>query len=205
MAKYAENLVSAQSVLISAATGIGTMAVANLLRLMYGLPPRWVALAISFLLGLAVLTKVRRSQTQQILCYLCSSSIIFLVAVASNRAGMALAGLAGPAPIHGGPIRAAAAPDARNGVLQHLDMADRTRSSGNSRKRPRLVGGTGGSESGQPASGPPPASAHTTQQASQPPQRPLPMRFEAERPAPDAARGQSAPASGHGPRFFRRW
>ncbi|MDA8363442.1 MAG: hypothetical protein M0Z84_06380 [Gammaproteobacteria bacterium] len=141
MAKVADNLVSAQSVLISGAAGVATMAIADTLWMAYRLPPRWTALAISFLLGVVTFFAVRQTLAQRILYYLCSSSIIFLVAVGSNRAGMILAELTQST----GPPPSISRPDlntsSQKRVLQHLDMGARTRTSGYGRRRPRLMGG----------------------------------------------------------------
>ena len=140
MTKVADNLVSAQSVLISGAAGVATMAIADTLWVAYRLPPRWTALAISFLLGVVAFA-ARQTLAQRILYYLCSSSIIFLVAVGSNRAGMILAELTqatGPPPRIS---RLDLNTSGQKRVLEHLDMDARTRTSGYGRRRPRLMGG----------------------------------------------------------------
>ncbi len=200
MAKVVDNLVSAQSVLISGAAGVVTMVIANTLWMAYRLPPRWIALALSFLLGLAAFVAIRQTLGQRILCYLCSSSIIFLVAVGSNRAGMILTGLAEPA----------AQPSEVSGiggnfgipghVLQHLDMSARTRTGGTGRMRPAMTDGNARSRQG-PAPGFPVLQLPGLQHGDPAPPPPPSGVAQAQRS------GQKRPlaAPGRKLRFFTRW
>ncbi len=142
IAKAADNLVSTQSVLISGAAGVVTMVIADSLWVTYRLPPRWIALAISFVLGSVALVAIRQTLAQRILCYLCSSSIIFLVAIGSNRTGMVLASLIEPAGSPTGTLHLKGDIAGDKQVLQHLDMGARTRSGGGSRGRPGVLGRT---------------------------------------------------------------
>ncbi len=145
MAKAADNLVSVRSVLMSGAAGVATMVIANALWMADRLPPRWIALALSFLLGLVAFVSAKQALGQRILCYLCSSSIIFLVAAGSNSAGMILMELAGTAEHRAGTYGIGVVPGTSHGyVLQHLDMSARTRSGGAGRLRPKMIDGNAG-------------------------------------------------------------
>ena len=205
MAKVVENLVSAKSVLISGAAGVVTMVIANTLWMAYQLPPRWVALALSFLLGLAAFVAIRQTLGQRILCYLCSSSIIFLVAVGSNRAGMILTGLAEPTAQPSGISIIGGNSGVQGHVLQHLDMSARTRTGGTGRLRPAMMDGNAGSGPVLHAhQGPPPGFPAL--------QRPGLLHGNSASPPPsDVAQAQGSgqkrplPVSGRKPRFFDRW
>ena len=205
MAKVVDNLVSAQSVLISGAAGVVTMVIANTLWVAYRLPPRWIALALSFLLGLAAFVAIRQTLGQRILCYLCSSSIIFLVAVGSNRAGMILTGLAEPAVQPPGVSGIGGNSGTQGHVLQHLDMSARTRTGGTGRLRPAMTDGNAGSRPilrarQGPAPGFPPLQRRGLQHGNPAPPPPSDVA-QAQRS------GQKRPlsVSGRKPRFFTRW
>ncbi|MHB8348101.1 MAG: hypothetical protein ACYDHM_13185 [Acidiferrobacterales bacterium] len=206
MAKTVDNLVSVQSVLMSGAAGVATMMIANTLWMAYRLPPRWIALALSFLLGLVAFVAARQGLGQRILCYLCSSSIIFLVAVGSDSAGVILTGLAGTAGQMAGTSRIGVKPGTSRGyVLQHLDMSARTRSGGAGRLRPKMIDGNAGTvlvsrpTPGAAPESPAPGRPHP--EHGNPASLPLPGGTRTPAPAQKPSRDVSARKPG----FFNKW
>src|SRR5256885_5804290 len=66
-----------------------TMLIANALWVAFSLPPRWTALALSFLLGLLVFVATPRAPLwQRAVYYLLNSLIIFSVSIGSNYVGV---------------------------------------------------------------------------------------------------------------------
>ncbi len=202
MAKAIDNLVSVQSVLMSGVAGVAIMMITNTLWVAYLLPPRWIALALSFLMGSVAFVAFKQTLGQRILYYLCSSSIIFLVAVGSNRAGLILMGLTQPAAQWTGAPRISGNSNSQGRVLQHLDMSARTRNSGTGRLRPRVTDQIAGDGIG-----------HLTRQseATRSAQGSAVRHREPTLPSPSAAGQQrsaqkrSTVAPAQKPQFFTRW
>ena len=87
-----EEFLQPKAMLTPGIAGGVTMLIANALWVAFGLPPRWTALVLSFVLGLLVF--VGRSGGvpgwQRAVYYLLNSLIIFSVSIGTNYAGVRL-------------------------------------------------------------------------------------------------------------------
>lgn len=86
----AKDFLNPSSMMTPGAAGALTMTVANTVTLQFGLAESWmagIALSVSFLFGLLVLTAEAMPVWRKIVYYIINSLIIFTVAVGSNTLG----------------------------------------------------------------------------------------------------------------------
>src|SRR5216110_789545 len=84
-----EEFLQPKAMLTPGIAGGVTMLIANALWVAFSLPPRWTALALSFLLGLLVFVATPRAPVwQRAVYYLLNSLIIFSVSIGTNYVGV---------------------------------------------------------------------------------------------------------------------
>ena len=88
-----KQFLNSKSMLTPGIAGALTMLITNALMQQFELPARWVALALSFLLGTLVFSDKTATVWQRAILYVLNSLIIFSMAAGSNTAGRAASGL----------------------------------------------------------------------------------------------------------------
>ncbi len=138
--KAADSFLNRRSLLASGIAGIITMAIANALWVTFLLSPRWVALALSFLIGFVAFFGARIPPGWRTVYGAFSFCVVFLVAVGSNRVGEVLTMPHDILPHRASTQLAEQQTKAQGRALQQLDMDARRRDSGGKRKRPENAG-----------------------------------------------------------------
>jgi len=82
-----KEFLNAKSMLTPGVAGLITMLITNALHSQFGLAAKWVALALSFLIGLLVFTDIATRLLTRIVLYAINSLIIFSIAVGANTTG----------------------------------------------------------------------------------------------------------------------
>lgn len=84
-----KEFLNAKSMLTPGVAGLITMLITNALHAQFGLSAKWVALALSFLVGLLVFTDTAARLLSRVVLYAINSLIIFSIAVGANTTGAA--------------------------------------------------------------------------------------------------------------------
>ena len=84
-----KEFLNAKSMLTPGVAGLVAMLITNALHAQFGMPGRWIALALSFLIGSLVFGDTATRLLQRIVLYVINSLIIFSIAVGTNAAGAA--------------------------------------------------------------------------------------------------------------------
>ncbi len=143
MPKAPNSFLSPGSMLASGIAGVVTMAVANTLWVTFLLPPRWIALALSFLIGSAAFVGARVPLGLRTVYRIFNFCIIFLVAVASNRVGEAVTAPHDILSYEASSQQTERPKTVQDSALQQLDMGARRRDSDRQRRRPAGADQTG--------------------------------------------------------------
>jgi len=84
-----KEFLNAKSMLTPGVAGLVAMLITNSLHAQFGMPSRWIALALSFLIGSLVFADAATRLLPRVVLYVINSLIIFSIAVGSNVAGAA--------------------------------------------------------------------------------------------------------------------
>jgi hypothetical protein len=92
-----KEFLNAKSMLTPGVAGLIAMLITNALQTQFGIPGKWVALVLSFLIGSLVFADTATRLLQRIVLYVINSLIIFSIAVGANTGGAAVTGEDGAA------------------------------------------------------------------------------------------------------------
>ena len=84
-----KEFLNAKSMLTPGVAGLIAMLITNSLHTQFGMPSRWIALALSFVIGALVFADAATKLLPRVVLYIINSLIIFSIAVGSNVAGAA--------------------------------------------------------------------------------------------------------------------
>jgi hypothetical protein len=87
----AQQFLNPKSMIIPGGAGSMVMLITNTLVIQFGLPGRWIALSLGFLLGLIVFLTTTIPMWQRGIYYLFNALLIFSIAVGTNQVGAARA------------------------------------------------------------------------------------------------------------------
>jgi hypothetical protein len=84
-----KEFLNAKSMLTPGVAGLIAMLITNALHTQFGMPSRWIALVLSFLVGSLVFADATTRLFQRLILYVINSLVIFSIAVGANTAGAA--------------------------------------------------------------------------------------------------------------------